>query len=95
MTPIEYTVDLPKSTNTVLILAARTLGVGSAGCGPRPLDQYIVWSEPAEFSYVLRMLPAGQGGAGGNRAAGDAATPRPAGCANSEVVRERAYSATR
>ncbi|MCX6924343.1 MAG: DUF4981 domain-containing protein [Verrucomicrobia bacterium] len=60
MTPIEYTIDLPKSTNTVLILAARTLGVGSAGCGPRPLDQYIVWSEPAAFSYVLRLLPAGQ-----------------------------------
>ena len=60
MTPIEYTIDLPKSTNTVLILAARTLGVGSAGCGPRPLDQYIVWSEPAAFSYALRLLPAGQ-----------------------------------
>jgi beta-galactosidase len=60
MTPIEYTIDLPKSTNTVLTLAARTLGVGSAGCGPRPLDQYIVWSEPAAFSYVLWLLPAGQ-----------------------------------
>jgi beta-galactosidase len=60
MTPIEYTIDLPKSTNTVLTLAARTLGVGSAGCGPRPLDQYIVWSEPAAFSYVLRLLPASQ-----------------------------------
>ena len=60
MTPIEYTVDLPKSTNTVLILAAHTLGVGSAGCGPRPLDQYIIWSEPAAFSYALRLLPVGQ-----------------------------------
>jgi beta-galactosidase len=60
MTPIEYTIDLPKSSNTVLILAARTLGVGSAGCGPRPLDQYIIWSEPAAFSYALRLLPAGQ-----------------------------------
>ena len=60
MTPIEYTIDLPKSSNTVLILAARTLGVGSAGCGPRPLDQYIIWSEPAAFSYALRLLPTGQ-----------------------------------
>jgi beta-galactosidase len=59
MTPIEYTVDLPASTSTVLTLAGRTLGVGSNGCGPRPLDQYIVWSEPAAFSYVLRLLPAG------------------------------------
>jgi beta-galactosidase len=73
MTPIEYTVDLPKSTNTVLILAARTLGVGSAGCGPRPLDQYIVWSEAAQFSYVLRVLPAGQKGL---EAIGRLATPQ-------------------
>jgi len=43
-----------------LVLASRTLGVGSNGCGPRPLDQYIVWSQPAEFSYVLRILPSGQ-----------------------------------
>jgi len=60
MTPIEYSVDLPASTSTVLCLASRTLGVGSNGCGPRPLDQYIVWSEPATFSYVLRLVPAGQ-----------------------------------
>lgn len=60
MTPIEYTIDLPPSSNTVLTLSARTLGAGSAGCGPRPLDQYIVWSEPATFSYVLRLLPSGQ-----------------------------------
>jgi beta-galactosidase len=59
MTPVEYSVDLPKSTSTVLCLSARTLGVGSAGCGPRPLDQYIVWSDPAAFSYVLCPLPAG------------------------------------
>jgi len=60
MTPIEYSVDLPASASTVLCLSSRTLGVGSNGCGPRPLDQYIVWSEPATFSYVLRLLPAGQ-----------------------------------
>jgi beta-galactosidase len=60
MTPIEYTVDLPASSSTVLTLAAKTLGVGSNGCGPRPLEQYIVWSEPMAFSYVLRLLPAGE-----------------------------------
>jgi beta-galactosidase len=60
MTPIEYTVDLPASTSTVLTLAAKTLGVGSNGCGPRPLEQYIAWSEPTAFSYVLRLLPSGQ-----------------------------------
>jgi beta-galactosidase len=60
MTPIEYTVDLPASTSTVLTIAARTLGVGSNGCGPRPLDPYMLWSDPAAFSYVLRLLPNGQ-----------------------------------
>jgi len=56
----EYTIDLPESTATVLTLATRTLGAGSAACGPRPLDQYIVYSDPATFSYTLRLLPPGQ-----------------------------------
>ena len=60
MTPVEYSVDLPPSTNTALTIAARTLGVGSASCGPRPGEQYIVWSEPAAFSYALKLLPTGK-----------------------------------
>jgi beta-galactosidase len=60
MMPIEYKVDLPAPTVTTLVVASRTLGVGTNGCGPRPLDQYIVWSEPASFSYVLRLLAPGQ-----------------------------------
>ncbi len=60
MTPIEYTVDLPESNCTVFMVSARTLGVGSSGCGPRPLDQYIVYSEPTAFSYVLRLLSPAQ-----------------------------------
>lgn len=59
MTPVEYRIDLPKSEATVLCVSAKTLGVGSAGCGPRPLDRYVVKSGPASFSYVLRLLPAG------------------------------------
>jgi len=59
MTPIEYTVDLPASHSTVLTVAKRTQGVGSNGCGPRPLEPYLVWSAPETFSYVLRLLPAG------------------------------------
>ncbi len=59
MDPVEYTVDLPPSKASVLVLGARTTGVGSNGCGPRPADEYIVWSQPASFSYVLRLLPAG------------------------------------
>lgn len=60
MTPIEYTVDLPSSKCTVLTIAGRTLGVGSNGCGPRPLDPYMLWSDPAAFTYVLRLLASGQ-----------------------------------
>ena len=59
MTPVEYTIDLPPSNATVWCLSARTLGAGSAGCGPKPLDNYIVWSDNAQFSYILRLLPAG------------------------------------
>jgi beta-galactosidase len=56
LAPPEYSVDLPASSATVLTLSARTLGVGSASCGPRPLDEYIVWSDPATFAYTLRLL---------------------------------------
>jgi beta-galactosidase len=60
MTRVEYSVDLPPSENTVLTVSSRTMGVGSNGCGPRPLPQYQLWSSSATFSYVLRLLPAGQ-----------------------------------
>jgi beta-galactosidase len=55
----EYSIDLPDSTATALILASKTLGVGSASCGPRPLEQYIVWSDPTALRYTLRLLPKG------------------------------------
>jgi beta-galactosidase len=58
----EYSVDLPQSDKTVLTLSAKTLGVGSASCGPKPLEQYSVWSDPTDFSYVLQLLPAGEKG---------------------------------
>jgi beta-galactosidase len=56
-----HSVDLPPSSATVLTLDARTLGVGSNSCGPRPLEQYVIWSDPTEFSYLLRLLPTGDG----------------------------------
>lgn len=59
LSSVEYSVNLPRSQATVLIVAARTLGVGSNSCGPRPLEKYIIWSDPTEFSYLLRILPAG------------------------------------
>jgi beta-galactosidase len=58
MTPVEYSIDLPESTGTVVNIASHTLGVGSNGCGPRPLEPYMLWSTPDTFSYVLRLLPA-------------------------------------
>lgn len=56
--PVPYSVDLPKSNKTVLCISAKTLGVGSASCGPRPDPQYRVSAAPAAFSYTLRILPA-------------------------------------
>ncbi|MGE5359858.1 MAG: glycoside hydrolase family 2 TIM barrel-domain containing protein [Bacteroidales bacterium] len=62
MMPFEYRVDLPPSTLTAFVVSSKTLGVGSNGCGPRPLDKYIVWSsDVASFSYKLRVLAPGEG----------------------------------
>lgn len=53
----QYTVDLPPSNETVLCIAGQTMGVGSAGCGPRPQPQYRVDSSKSQrFSYGLRLL---------------------------------------
>jgi len=60
MTPVEHQIDMPPSTSTVLCLSARTLGVGSNGCGARPLERFQVWPEATRFSYVLQLLPAGE-----------------------------------
>jgi beta-galactosidase len=55
MENVPYSVDLPRSNATVLILSGKTLGVGSAACGPRPLPEYRLDSSPRTFSYVLRL----------------------------------------
>ncbi|HEY9123485.1 MAG TPA: glycoside hydrolase family 2 TIM barrel-domain containing protein [Bacteroidales bacterium] len=55
MNPVEYKIDLPASTATVFCLSAKTLGVGSASCGPRPLEKYQVKSDDTDFSYVLKL----------------------------------------
>jgi len=57
MYPVEYKIDLPSSTATVLTIASKTLGVGSGSCGPRPLDNYMVWSDNATFIYTLQLFP--------------------------------------
>ncbi|MDF2191467.1 glycoside hydrolase family 2 TIM barrel-domain containing protein [Paraflavitalea sp. CAU 1676] len=58
MTPVEYKIDLPASKGTVLCISHKTLGVGSHGCGPRPLDPYKVFVRPTTFSYQLVLSAA-------------------------------------
>lgn len=55
MEPVEYKIDLPKSKGTVLVISHQTLGVGSNGCGPRPLEPYRVYAKPATFSYQIKL----------------------------------------
>lgn len=56
MYPVEYKIDLPPSTSTVFCLSTKTLGVGSASCGPRPLEQYQVFALPTSFTYTLNLF---------------------------------------
>ena len=55
MDPVEYRIDLPKSKGTVLCISHKTLGVGSNGCGPKPLEQYMVYAKPTTFSYQIQL----------------------------------------
>jgi beta-galactosidase len=56
MDKVEYRIDLPQSNATVFCISHLTLGVGSAGCGPKPLNQYIVYATQASFTYILHLL---------------------------------------
>ncbi|RWY53860.1 glycoside hydrolase family 2 TIM barrel-domain containing protein [Mucilaginibacter gilvus] len=56
MTPVEYKIDLPKSKGTALCISSKTLGVGSNGCGPRPLEPYMVRTKPTTFCYQVQLL---------------------------------------
>jgi beta-galactosidase len=56
MSPVEYKIDLPANTATVFCLSTKTMGVGSASCGPRPLEKYLVWSDNTQFGYTLQLL---------------------------------------
>ncbi|BAV06737.1 beta-galactosidase [Filimonas lacunae] len=55
MYPVEYKIDLPESRATVFCLSTKTLGVGSNSCGPRPLEQFLVWSDDTSFTYTIRL----------------------------------------
>lgn len=56
MDPVEYKIDLPKSKGTVLCVSHKTLGVGSNGCGPKPLEQFRVYAEPVSFNYQIELI---------------------------------------
>lgn len=56
MEPVEYKIDLPQSKGTVLVVSHKTLGVGSWGCGPKPLEQYRVYAKPTTFSYQIQLF---------------------------------------
>ena len=56
MYPVEYKIDLPASSATVLCISTKTLGVGSASCGPRPLEKYQVFSDSTSFSYSIKLF---------------------------------------
>jgi len=55
---VEYKIDLPQSNKTVLCVSHQTLGVGSNGCGPKPLEAYTVYAKPTTFSYEIQLLHA-------------------------------------
>ncbi|MFA5328071.1 MAG: glycoside hydrolase family 2 TIM barrel-domain containing protein [Prolixibacteraceae bacterium] len=55
MNPVEYKIDLPASTATVLSVSTKTLGVGSNSCGPQPLEKFKVLAEPTTFTYTIRL----------------------------------------
>ncbi|WJS93858.1 DUF4981 domain-containing protein [Flavobacterium johnsoniae] len=52
---VEYKIDLPQSKGTVLCVSHKTLGVGSNGCGPRPLEPFMVYAKPTTFSYQVQL----------------------------------------
>jgi beta-galactosidase len=55
MYPVEYKIDLPTSSATVFCVSTKTLGVGSASCGPRPLEKFQVFSDTTSFTYTIKL----------------------------------------
>ena len=56
MYPVEYKIDLPASTATVVCVSTKTLGVGSNSCGPQPLEKFQVFADPTSFSYTINLF---------------------------------------
>lgn len=56
MNPVEYKIDLPASTATVLSISTKTLGVGSNSCGSQPLEIFKVAAENTSFAYTIKLF---------------------------------------
>ncbi len=56
MYPVEYKIDLPASSATVLSVSTKTLGVGSNSCGPQPLERFKVSAENTSFAYTIKLF---------------------------------------
>ena len=56
MYPVEYKIDLPASTATVLCVSTKTLGVGSNSCGPKPLEKFQVFADNTSFTYTIKLF---------------------------------------
>ena len=51
----EHTYDLPQRDNIYLCLDWKHNGIGTASCGPGPLEQYQLY--PEEFAFTIRLMP--------------------------------------
>ncbi|MDQ2862663.1 MAG: beta-galactosidase small subunit, partial [Bacteroidota bacterium] len=56
MDPVEYKIDLPKSEGTVLCISHKTLGVGSNGCGPKPVQECRAYAQATTFNYQIQLV---------------------------------------
>lgn len=56
MDKVEYRIDLPPVNATVFCISHVTMGVGTAGCGPKPLPQYVVYATPTTFTYTIKLF---------------------------------------
>lgn len=51
----KHTWELPESDKVVLCMNTAVAGIGSAACGPRPMDQYLV--PMGEYRFTVHMRP--------------------------------------
>jgi len=58
LTQAEHTYELEPSGSIILTLDHAVCGLGSASCGPRPLETYFVRPEPVSFRVRMRPIMA-------------------------------------